>query len=257
MDLYNILEEVKCVAREVGAYQKSMMGRIPKVLTKSNEIDFVTEVDKKSEEMILSKIVPLIKDSSVLAEESGLKTTDSDYTWVVDPLDGTTNYVNSFPIYCVSIGLKFKDEPILGVVYAPELDYMFSAIKGEGAFFNDEKIRVSEKEELRASFLASGLPYSKLKDDRFKKYFNSVITKISGFRRGGSAALDICLIAKGVFDIYFEVSISEWDYCAASVIVSEAGGELIKYKNYEKGKDFIISGNKKITTELIDVFESL
>ncbi len=257
MDLYNILEEVKRVAYEVGSYQKNMIDSGFKVDFKSNDIDFVTEVDKTSEKFILDRVLKLIEGSGFLAEESGLTTNDSDYIWVVDPLDGTTNYVNTFPIYTIAIGLKYREEVILGVVYAPELDYMFSAIKGGGAYFNDQKIEVSFKDKLHGSFLASGFPYSKLNDDRFIKYFNSVITKISGFRRSGSAAFDICMVAKGVFDIYFEVSISEWDYCASSIILKEAGGKLTTYNNYEEGKDFIIAGNEKITSDIIDVFESL
>ncbi len=257
IDLRNVLEEVKRIAYEVGAYQREMIDSALTIDLKSSDIDFVTEVDKTSEKMILDRVLELVKGSGFLAEESGLCTNDSDYIWVIDPLDGTTNYINEFPMYTVAIGLKYRGEAVLGVVYAPELNYMFSAIKGEGAYVNDKQIVVSKKDKLNGSLLASGFPYSKKVDDRFIKYFTSTITKLSGFRRSGSAAFDLCLVAKGVFDVYFEVSISEWDYLAASVIVKEAGGTVINYKNYEEGKDFIIAGNEKITSELIDVFETL
>ncbi len=255
IDLMHVLEEVKRVAYDVGSYQKNMIDSGFEVDLKSNDIDFVTEVDKTSENIILERVLDLVQGSGFLAEESGLQTNDSDYIWVIDPLDGTTNYVNGFPIYTVAIGLKYKGEVVLGVVYSPELDYMFSAIKGEGAYLNDKRIVVSKKDTLDGAFLASGFPYSKKTDDRFITYFASTITKLSGFRRSGSAAFDLCLIAKGVFDVYYEVSISEWDYSAASIIVREAGGELLQYKNYEKGKDFIIAGNEKIMSEIIDVFQ--
>jgi myo-inositol-1(or 4)-monophosphatase len=170
-------------------------------------------------------------EHAVLAEESGHSNLDSDYLWVVDPLDGTTNYSQGLPVFAVSIAHKYRDETVLGIVYLAVLDQMFTAIKGQGAYLNGEKLQVSAKENLSDCVLATGFPYD-IADNPMNNinYFSELSLKTRAVRRMGAAAYDVACVAAGKFDGYWEMKLSPWDVAAAILMVEEAGGKVIHFR---------------------------
>ncbi|MEN6566716.1 MAG: inositol monophosphatase family protein [Veillonellales bacterium] len=245
-ELLSTLENIKGLAVKAGKIQIENLGRSDlEIITKSSSIDLVTEVDKKSEKCILQFIGENYPSHSVLAEESGISSGQSDYLWVVDPLDGTTNYSQGLPIFSVSIALQYKKETVLGIVYAPVLRQMFTAVKGHGAYLNGSQIHVSAKKELSASVLATGFPYDRVSHPvNNLNYFSALARKTRGVRRFGSAAYDLASVAVGHFDGYWEMNLSPWDVCAGILLVQEAGGEIIFFR--EDRKISLIAGNKNI-----------
>ena len=200
--------------------------------TKTSVHDVVTKVDKECEDYLINKISEKYPDHSVLGEESGAHQHTSDYLWVIDPLDGTNNYSQGLPVFCVSIGIKYKNEPVVGVVFTPYLNEMFTAVKGKGAFLNNKKIAVSQKTKLNESVLATGFPYDKdVNPDNNVDNIASIIPTIRGLRRMGAAAYDLCCVAAGILDGYWEFNLQPWDVCAGELIVTEAGGEIIPFRN--------------------------
>ena len=254
INLNELINEVKIWAREVGSlqYKRNRKDDL-QINKKSSNVDLVTEVDSLSEKLIIEKINNNFPEHSILAEEGGSVKKDSPYTWIVDPLDGTNNYANGYPLYCVSIALQYKDEIVLGVVFVPELDQMFWAIKDNDAYLNDEKIEVSEKNNLDQCLLATGFPYDKLTSkydnmDHFKK----LIMEARGVRRSGSAAFDLCNVATGRIDGFWEFKLNPWDIAAAKLIIKEAGGKVIETS--WDGNHLIVAGNKIICDK---IFSSL
>lgn len=206
--------------------------------TKSNVSDVVTRADKESEEFIAEQIFKHFADHKILGEEGGYRgNPDSDYMWVVDPLDGTTNFSQGLPIFSVSIGLQYKDETIVGVVYAPYLRELFYATKGGGAFMQcgDQEavqLKVSDKQTLDRSVIATGFPYDKsVNPENNSANVARVLPHVRDIRRFGSAAYDLCSVAAGTLDGYWEMSLNLWDVCAGNLIVSEAGGEILHYRS--------------------------
>lgn len=191
------------------------------------EINLVTEVDRASEATILSLLKERFPEHDVLTEESpsGLKGTS--YRWIVDPLDGTTNYAHSYPIFAVSIALEFQGDLVLGVVYDPTRDELFTAVKGQGAWLNGQRIKVSETPELSLGLLATGFPYD-LREDPVNNldHFQNMLMRAQAVRRDGSAALNLCYVAAGRFDGFWELKLWPWDVAAGCLIVQEAGGEV-------------------------------
>ena len=245
-----VLAEVKELAQNVGQLQKLNFGRKDlEINTKSSGIDLVTEIDKKSEKIILAYIKKRFPSHAVLAEESGLMTTDSDYLWIVDPLDGTTNYAQGLPIFAVSIALRYQKEIILGVVYTPMTDELFTAVRGQGAYLNGQKIAVSTKHELLQSTLATGFPYD-IADNPLNNvdYFSSLLLQTRAIRRMGSAAYDLACVAAGRFDGFWEMNLSPWDVSAAMLMVKEAGGQIIPFRD-DRGIS-IIAGNSVICQKI-------
>lgn len=238
------LEKAKIWVKEVGEIQLEKLGKKNiNINIKSGKIDLVTEMDKLSEKILIEKIKKSHPEHSILSEESGMRDNNSDYRWIIDPLDGTTNYAHGFPVFSISVALKYKEEVILGVVYVPKLDELFFAIKDEGAYLNGERIKVSNTKKLEKSLLATGFPYDRAIDSNNNlKYFNQLVTKVRGIRRTGSAAFDLCNVAAGRFDGYWELKLNPWDVAAGVLIVREAGGEVINILR----KKLLISGNKDI-----------
>lgn len=255
MNLYEILENVKIWAKEVGKLQMGKYNSKVKYTSKSTAVDMVTEVDILSEKIIIDKIKATYPDHAILSEEEGEIKRESEYLWVIDPLDGTNNYLHAFPIFCVSIALKKGEETVLGVVYVPRLDEMFYAIKGEGAFLNGEKIEVARKEFLEQCILTTGFPYDKkISKHNNVNLFNNLVTEIQGVRRTGSAAFDLCSVACGRIDGYWELKLGLWDLAAGALIVEEAGGKVItSYLNKENGElGFnIIAGNEIVVEKVL------
>ena len=215
--------------------------------------DFVTEVDKQAETIIIDTILKSYPNHSILAEESGSQTHDKEYLWVIDPLDGTTNFLHGFPQFAVSIALKFRGVLDQAVVYDPLRQELFTASKGAGAFLNKRRIRVSGRNSLEGALLGTGFPFrDNARLDLFIKSFRAFFPKTAGIRRAGAAALDLAYVACGRLDGFWEFELNEWDIAAASLLIVEAGGNVggITINGKATGPGDIIAGNFKIFEEL-------
>ncbi len=232
-------------------------GHISSIENKSTNIDLVTEVDKKSENYLLTQIRTKYPEHCILSEESGNIDNKSDYLWIIDPLDGTTNFVHNLPIFAISIGLVKKNkECICGVVYNPAANKCFYAERNKGAYLNSKKIHVTSSNTLSKSLLATGFPY--LHDDKYDlsfKIFKQFYDKTRGIRRLGSASLDLCFVAMGRFDGYYEFGLKAWDICAGSLIAHEAGAMLSDWDNSKLPYDGsrILASNGKIHSQMVDI----
>jgi myo-inositol-1(or 4)-monophosphatase len=222
---------------------------------KTNEKNLVTEIDKKSEKTIMDFISKKYPTHNILTEESGEYKKDSEYLWVIDPLDGTTNFAHSLPIFAVSIGVLKKDEIIAGVVYDVMQNIFYSAEKGSGSFANDKQIKVSDNDKIGLGVLVTGFPYNVADnpDNAFER-FESLTKQARAVRRLGSAAIDFCYVARGVFDGFWEVSLQPWDLCAGKLLVEEAGGIVTDFngKEIDIFTPQILASNKKIHQQMID-----
>ena len=192
--------------------------------TKLNDSDVVTIADRECEAFIIDYIHNHFPEHGILSEESGIENEKREWRWVIDPLDGTTNYANGLPVFCVSIALEYKHDPRVGVVYAPFLNEWFYAIRDKGAWHNGEKTRCSEKDTLFKAVLATGVPYDRKENaDNNLKEINRVAMYVRGIRRMGSAAMDLCYTAAGYFDAYWELNLNRWDVAAGELIAKESG----------------------------------
>ena len=228
-----------------------------KVTTKSAN-DFVTEVDHRAEEVIIETLLAAYPGHGILAEESGRThgARDSDYVWIIDPLDGTTNFIHGFPVYSVSIALAFRGQVQQAVVYDPTRNDLFYASKGRGAFQNDKRLRVSKRTRLADCLISTGFPFRQ--GDNFKRYLQMlevVMPACAGLRRPGSAALDLCYVAAGYTDAFFETGLSPWDIAAGSLLVTEAGGLI---GNFTGEADFlnqreVVAGSPKPYGQLVQL----
>ena len=250
------LEFVKKVAIETGRFQLTKLGRIRSISYKGR-MNLVTDVDKSSEEIILKRLKKKFPGHLFLSEESGgvYKNSPSP-KWVIDPLDGTTNYAHGFPFFCVSIALEKEGAIVLGVVYEPIRGELFTAIRGSGAFCNNKRIRVSLAKSLKKSLLATGFPYKFGKDMRRNIVnFKNFMMAAQAVRRAGSAALDLCYVASGRFEGFWEMDLHPWDTPAGALIVEESGGKVSDFSggpfNYHKKE--IIASNSKIHSAMIKV----
>lgn len=224
--LYSVKDEIESLCHVVGDYQMSKLGNKDLVIqSKSSTVDFVTEVDKRSEEMIIHYIQSKFPDHSILAEESGETKKSSDYMWIIDPVDGTTNYAHGYPLFAISIGLQHKSQMLLGCIYLPALKEFYWAIKGEGAFMNNKPIKVSQNATLESSIVSTGFPYNKKTTQHNNlDYFAQIMPQVSGIRRSGSACVDLVSVAIGRIDGYFEMYLNPWDFLPGQLLVTEAGG---------------------------------
>jgi myo-inositol-1(or 4)-monophosphatase len=228
-----------------------------KVNTKSPN-DFVTEVDQAAEQAIIEVLLTAYPGHGILAEESGRThgARHSDYVWIIDPLDGTTNFIHGFPVYAVSIALAFKGQIQQAVVYDPTRNDLFFASKGRGAFLNDKRLRVSKRTRMQESLVGTGFPFRK--GDNFKRYvqmFEAVMQNCAGLRRPGAAALDLCYVAAGYYDGFFETGLNPWDVAAGSLMITEAGGLI---GNFTGEADYlyqreVVAGNPKIYGQLVQI----
>ena len=192
--------------------------------TKLNAFDVVTIADKESEKYIKKYIHTYFPDHGIISEESGSDHSERDWRWVIDPLDGTTNFNNGLPVFSVSIALEYKGEAFVGVVYAPYLKELFHALKDGGAFLNGKKICCSAKTELERSVVATGMPYDRaVHPDNNLAEIERIVCKVRGTRRLGSAAVDLCYTAAGFYDAYWELNLNRWDIAAGILIAHEAG----------------------------------
>jgi myo-inositol-1(or 4)-monophosphatase len=209
-------------------------------ITEKSKNEFVSEVDKAAEEAIIEVLRKAYPDHSILGEESG-KHKGNDYQWVIDPLDGTTNYLHGQPHFSVSIALKYKGQLEQGVIYDPLREEMFSATRGSGAFINDRRIRVTQRKGLEGALIGTGFPYRDHTHlDAYLGMFKDMITDTAGIRRPGSAALDLAYIAAGRLDGFWELGLAEWDMAAGTLLVKEAGGVVTDISG---GERHLESGN--------------
>ncbi len=253
----DILNNVKSWVQEAGEELLNALERTIEITEKSSSIDLVTEMDVWSEKFLLGKIAEHYPGHAVLAEEGGTLDTvsGSEYEWVIDPIDGTTNYAHSFPMFCISIGIKREGETVIGVVYAPALGELYEAVKGKGAFLNGKPLSVSKRQHLRQAVVATGFPYDRKEHPQNNvNEFSKVVLEVGGIRRTGSADLDLCQVAAGRFDGYWEFKLKPWDVTAGLLLVEEAGG-LARVEQQETGLH-VLAGNEMIFRELERLLEA-
>ena len=220
--------------------------------------DYVSEVDRAAEAAIIEILLEAYPGHAILAEESGREhgAKHSEYTWIIDPLDGTTNFVHGFPVYAVSIALAHRNVVQQAVVYDPTRNDLFFASKGRGAFLNDRRLRVSRRTRITDALIGTGFPFRK--GDNFKRYvkmFEEVMQHCAGLRRPGAAALDLCYVAAGYYDGFFETGLNPWDVAADSLIITEAGGLI---GNFTGEADYlyqreVVAGNPKVYGQLVQI----
>lgn len=221
----------------------------------------VTEADQKSEETIRNIIAENHPDHSFLGEETGHHTgrkQDGPFLWIVDPLDGTTNFVHSFPLFCISIGVEYEGELVVALIDAPLLRMRWTAIKGEGTKLNGKKVQVSQREGLGKTLFATGFAsQKKVEIDKQLEHLGEILQKTRGIRRGGAAALDLCFVAQGVFDGFWESNLSPWDTAAGALLVREAGGIVQSFDNpdYDPRMKSIIAGSPNSLPLLRDILK--
>jgi myo-inositol-1(or 4)-monophosphatase len=221
-------------ALEAGRFLKMNVGKIKQIeYKKGEERNLVTEIDKKAEQLIIEKIRKRYPLHSFLGEESGSHKADSDYKWIIDPLDGTTNFTHGLNIFSTSIALEYKGEVVLGVIYDPNVDELFTAEKGNGAYLNNRKIHVSQAARLMESLIVTGFPYE-IKENPFNavEHFTTFLMECQAVRRLGSAALDLSYVACGRFDGFWEVTLNPWDMAAGVLFVEEAGGKFTNFRGF-------------------------
>jgi myo-inositol-1(or 4)-monophosphatase len=256
-NLHPMLNVAVKAARAAGAIINRAALDVEAVRISQKQVnDFVTEVDHASEDVIINTLLTAYPDHGIWAEESG-KThgkKDADSVWIIDPLDGTTNFIHGFPVYCVSIALAVKGKVEQAVIYDPSRNDLFTATKGRGAYMNERRIRVSKRIDLRQCLISTGFPFRP--GDNFNNYLrmmSDVMQRTAGLRRPGAAALDLAYVAAGFTDGFFETGLSAWDVAAGSLLVTEAGGLI---GNFTGESDFLeqkecVAGNPKIYGQLV------
>jgi myo-inositol-1(or 4)-monophosphatase len=246
------LEAAIEIAREAGAILRADHDR-PKEIVYKGEVDLVTETDRRSEAVIVARLREKFPDHAIVAEEGGgAAAAGAKYCWHVDPLDGTTNFAHGYPCFAVSIGLTEHGEPIAGVVFNPVSDEMFTAAHGEGAYLNQKRIHVSPVEKLAHSLVATGFPTHQRKNSANINYYWEFTLHSHGVRRDGSAALDLCSVACGRFDGFWEFGLNSWDTAAGMLLVQEARGAITDFAGapYHPGGPQLIASNGRIHSEM-------
>lgn len=257
MNTDKIIQAAREAALKAGRMLRENIGKSSEISYKGT-VDLVTNFDTQAQRMIFDHLSSCFPDHDYLAEEGLSQNKGAEFRWIIDPLDGTTNYAHHFPVFTVSIALERKGEVVLGLIYDPMREEMFSAVKGEGAFLNGEGIRVSAVDDLNRSLLATGFPY----DIRASKvnnitHFNNFLTRVQGIRCCGSAAMDLCYVASGRFDGFWELKLSPWDMAAGALIVQEAGGLISDFQNGEftiYGAE-ILASNGLIHQQIVEVLQ--
>lgn len=261
MDLALLTEKTAQIAKEAGAYLREQQQHFDRsVVELKSKNALVSDVDRSTEEKLVSSLSELLPEAGFLTEEETVSTDlTQPYTWVIDPLDGTTNFVHGLPIFSVSIALLREGWPIVGVVYEVGMDECFYAFEGGGAFLNGSPITVTSAESLEDTLLATGFPYynfSKLQG--FQNTLAHLYQHTRGVRRIGTAAVDLAYTACGRFDGYFEYGLSPWDVAAGVVLVREAGGKVSDFvgNNVPIASESIIAANKSIHASVFEVIET-
>lgn len=249
------LEVAQEAALAAGAFLKERFHQKPEVEFKG-EINLITQRDRQSQEIIFNVISKQFPNHSILGEEDLETGGSGDFLWVVDPIDGTTNYAHTLPVFCVSIALLVEHKPHIGVVYNPMLDEMFWSVKGHGAFLNKTNLRVSGEKDLGRSLLSTGFPYDlRESNDNNLDHFLRFVKVTQGIRRWGAAAIDISYVAAGRFDGFWEMKLYPWDTAAAVVFVEEAGGTVTDFSGapFDPFKKEILASNGHIHFKMVEI----
>lgn len=240
--------------------QKSMSKLSSIEISKKGYNDFVTEVDKKSESIIINTISTMYPSHNFLGEEGGLVNNNSEFTWIIDPIDGTTNFIHGNPHYCISIALKKLNKVILGIILDPNRNDIYTAEAGSGAYVNEKRMRVSKINNLENALIMSGSflhMASTLNEsaNAYLKIIEELLIKTGGIRRSGSAALDLAYVAAGYVDCFWESNLKQWDFAAGSILVKEAGGIITDFNNTDKFWDSgnIIACNSKLLPQMLKI----
>lgn len=254
----NYLNAAVEAARLAGSYQRHRFTS-PITIDLKGDKDLVTEVDRESERLIVELLLNRFPDHTILAEEGIYPDTTSELRWIIDPLDGTTNYAHGFPWFCVSIGLESAGELVAGVVFNPVNDELFTATRGGGAFLNGRQLRVSNRSPLRDSLLGTGFPYDSATDpaNNFDNFF-AFQKAARGIRRAGAAALDLASVAAGRLDGFWELKLKPWDVAAGLLLVQEAGGSVTGFDGgpFEISSGNILASNGMIHREMVAMLTS-
>ena len=257
MDFNKIAEQTIALVTEVGGFVRKERANLDsKVIESKASNDFVTHVDKASEEHLVSGLSQIFPGSGFIAEEGTKEYNNEKYSWIIDPIDGTTNFIHGAPPYCISVGLRCGEELIGGIVYEISADECFYAFNEGKAFLNGKEIHVSSNLKVSDSLIATGFPYSEFdRMESFMKTLDYLFFHSHGVRRLGSAAADLAYVACGRYDAFYEYNLKAWDVAAGSYIVKQAGG---KVSDFKKGSDFLfgkelIASNSIIWEEFSDV----
>ncbi|MFW6382079.1 MAG: inositol monophosphatase family protein [Bacillota bacterium] len=247
-----MLKEMESWAREAGEYQLNNFQKNIEIASKDRKIDLVTEVDKRSEEILVNKIQTVYPNHSIMAEEGSNKSNDSRYRWIIDPLDGTVNYVHGFPIFAISLAVYKDDQPEYGLIYLPYFNDIYSASRGQGSFYNGKRINVNKDYTVKDGIIATGFPYSHQESNKALKLFNKILPEAGGIRRTGAAAFDLCQVARGVFSGFWEIELKLWDIAAGILLVEEAGGIITDFKGNKLriNSEQVIAGSQKVNNRL-------
>lgn len=248
---------VQELAREAGSLLMSFFGKVS--IEYKGDADLVTKADRASEQIIVERIRKQWPDHDLVGEEGSRRETGSDFRWYIDPLDGTTNFAHGFPVFCVSIALEHKGQRIAGVVYDPSRDEMFAAAKGIGSWLNDQPIHVSSIKHLKESLVATGFPSHKRHKNPNIHFYHQITLRSHGVRRAGSAALDLCYLASGRYDAYWEFNLNPWDTAAGVLIVEEAGGKVTNFSGgtFHIDSREVLGSNSLLHEELIKEFQAI
>jgi myo-inositol-1(or 4)-monophosphatase len=254
----DILSPATQIAREAGALLMEYFQRHVTIEYKG-EADLVTIADRKTETLIRQRLREHWPSHDILGEEGGLQDTGSDYRWYVDPLDGTTNFAHGFPVFCVSMALEYKGKRVAGVIYDPTRDELFTAEQGSGAYLNGQPIHVSKTAKLAECLVATGFPSHKRHQNPNIFFYHQITLRTHGVRRAGSAALDLCYVACGRFDGFWEFNLNPWDTAAGVLIAEEAGGKISNFHGgpFELNSRETVATNGLVHEALLKEFEKI
>ncbi len=246
------------IAREAGALLEELSTQ-PLDINYKRRADLVTVADRRSEALIVGRLRERFPDHAIVAEEGGNHRASSGYCWYVDPLDGTTNYAHGFPVYCVTLGLALRNEVIAGVVYDPTRNDLYTAERGGGAFLNSRPLRVSTTEKLGDSLVATGFPPFATNHDLNVQFYFRFTELTHGIRRAGSAALDLCSVAAGRFEGFWELKLNPWDKAAGVLMVTEAGGRVTDVRGaaFNLLGDDVFASNGRVHEQMLEVFAGI
>jgi myo-inositol-1(or 4)-monophosphatase len=258
-NLYRLQEQTIEAVNKAAHFIQSEIGKIHQQDIITKELNsLVTYVDKESEKILVKELHTLLPEAAFLTEENTIEQQEGEWQWIIDPLDGTTNFIHQVPVFAISVGLKHRDEMVLGVVYELNRNECFYAVKGGGAYLDGNKIFVSQTARLSDSLIATGFPYYDFHLlESYLQLFQKLMTSTRGIRRLGSAAIDLCFTACGRFDAYFEYSLSPWDVAAGALILQEAGGRVYDFNggnNWLFGRQ-IVGCTPGIEKELLELLK--
>jgi len=257
MTRQDYLTPIQELAREAGSVLMSYFGKVS--VEYKGDVDLVTEADRSSEKLIVTRIRKMWPGHDLMGEEGSRIETGSDFRWYIDPLDGTTNFAHGYPVFCISIALEYKGERIAGVLYDPCRNEMFAAEKGGGARLNGRPIHVSKVTRLAESLVGTGFPSHKRHKNPNIHFYHQITLRSHGVRRAGSAALDLCCVACGRYDAFWEFNLNPWDTSAGVLLVQEAGGKVTNFTGgpFEISSREVLASNSLVHDELLAEFKNI